>query len=181
MTSVRAWVVLGAVAVLAVVVASCRPAVTPSPAASATYTDPFAYCAAVRDMDRPDARYVGPDVPESVAQALKEASGAAADAPLAMFVSNSAWRCMNGQVYGCFVGANIPCWSKADTSRTPSAEAQEFCKQQPNADFIPAVATGRETVYTWRCTNGTPEIVEQVFQVDGRGFVVDFWYPLSPK
>ena len=174
-----AWMVVGVLALLAVVVAACGPAATPAPAAPSTYTDPFAYCAAVGDVDEPDARYTGEKVPQLVAEALKKASGAASDAPLADFVGNSAWRCMGGKVYGCFVGANIPCWSKADTNRTPSDGATTFCKEQPNADFIPAFATGRETVYEWRCKEGTPEIVKQVFEVDARGFQVDFWYPLA--
>jgi len=88
---------------------------------------------------------------------------------------------MDGKVYGCFVGANIPCESKANTDRTPSEGAKAFCTEQPNAEFIPAYATGHETVYEWRCNNGTPEIVRQVFNVDARGFVVDFWYQLSPN
>jgi hypothetical protein len=155
------------------------PGQTAVPAAS--YTDPFAYCAAVGDMDGPDARYVGEPVPEEIATALRTASGAAPDAPLEMFQQGSAWRCMGGKVYGCFVGANIPCWSNANTDPTPTAAETEFCQAQPNAEIIPAVVTGHETVYEWRCNNGTPEIVRQVFQVDARGYIVDFWYELNPE
>jgi len=155
--------------------------VVPTPTAPAiTYTDPFAYCAAVGDMDQPDARYVGQPVPDAIAEAVQKASGAASDAPLDIFVQGSAWRCMDGKVYGCFVGANIPCWSKADTDRAPTAAETEFCTAQPNADTIPAVVTGHETVYEWRCSNGSPEIVQQAFRVDTRGFIADFWYELSP-
>ena len=39
------------------------PAATP---AGATYTDPFAYCAAAGTIDTPDARYTGPKTPGSV-------------------------------------------------------------------------------------------------------------------
>jgi hypothetical protein len=155
--------------------------VAPTPTVpAATYTDPFAYCAAVGDLDQPDARYVGQQVPDVIAKALRKASGAAPDAPLDLFLQGSYWRCMDGKVYGCFVGANIPCWSKANTDRTPTAAETEFCKTQPNADNIPAAVTGHETIYEWRCNNGTPVIVRQVFQVDSRGFVADFWHELSP-
>jgi hypothetical protein len=155
-------------------------AATPTTPA-ATYTDPFAYCAAVGDMDEPDARYVGQQVPEEIAKALRTASGSAPDAPLDLFLQGSYWRCMDGQVYGCFVGANIPCWSKANTDRTPTTAETEFCTAQPSADVIPAAVTGHETVYEWRCKDGAPEIVRQVLQVDSRGFVADFWYALSPE
>jgi hypothetical protein len=155
--------------------------VAPTPTVpAATYTDPFAYCAAVGDLDQPDARYVGQPMPEAIAKALRTASGSAPDAPLDLFLRGSYWRCMDGQVYGCFVGANIPCWSKANTDRIPTAAETEFCKTQPNADSIPAVVTGHETIYEWRCKDGTPEIVRQVLQVDRRGFIADFWYELSP-
>jgi hypothetical protein len=157
------------------------PSVTATPTVPATtYTDPFAYCGAVGDLDQPDARYVGQQVPEVIAEALRKASGAAPDAPLDLFLQGSSWRCMGGKVYGCFVGANIPCWSKANTDRTPTAAENEFCKTQPNVDSIPAVVTGHETIYEWRCNNGAPEIVRQVLQVDSRGFIADFWYELSP-
>jgi len=156
--------------------------VVPTPTVpAATYTDPFAYCAAVGDLDQPDARYVGQPVPEEIAKALRTASGSAPDAPLELFLQGSYWRCMDGKVYGCFVGANIPCWSKANTDRTPTTAESEFCKTQPNADSIPAVVTGHETVYEWRCNNGTPEIIRQVLQVDSRGFSADFWYELSSE
>jgi hypothetical protein len=157
---------------------SPSPAATPTPT---TYSDPFAYCAAVGDMDQADARYVGEQVPEGIATALRTATGASPDAPLDWFLQGSSWRCMDGKVYGCFVGANIPCWSKANTDRTPTADETDFCQAQPNADVIPAVVTGHETVYEWRCRDGVPEIVRQVLQVDARGFIADFWYELSSE
>jgi len=69
------------------------------------YSDPFAYCAAIGTIDEPDARYVGPKVPEVIAKGLMK--GASPDAPLDLFIQNSFWRCMDGKVYGCFVGANL--------------------------------------------------------------------------
>ncbi len=44
-----------------------------SGAQGTTYTDPFAYCAAVRTIDAPDARYVGPAVPDAVVRGLQAA------------------------------------------------------------------------------------------------------------
>lgn len=108
-------------------------AATPTPTGQASFTDPFAYCAAVGTIDAPDARYAGPKVPESIARGLQ----AALNAP------------------------DMP--------------------QQPDSDFIPAYITGHDTIYEWRCTNGAPEIVKQVFQVDAQGFIADIWYPINPQ
>jgi hypothetical protein len=170
--------------------ATSAPAVTavpptattaPTNTQAAAFTDPFAYCAAVGTIDQPDARYTGAKMPEALAMALRKASGAAADAPLALFINAGFWRCMKGKVYGCFVGANIPCESKANVDRTPTQAETDFCKQNPNSDVIPAAVTGHETVYEWQCQNGAPTIARQVLQVDAQGYPVQFWYELSPS
>jgi len=149
---------------------------TPTPA---TYTDPFAYCAAVGTVDAPDERYTGPAMTEDIAKGLQEAMNVP-DTPLDMLMGGTTWRCVDGQVYACFVGANLPCDAKMSTDRTPTQEEIDFCQENPNAEVIPAAVTGRETVYEWRCTNGEPEIVSQVYQVDAQGFRSDIWYPVSP-
>jgi hypothetical protein len=154
---------------------------TPAATQQSTFTDPFAYCAAVGTIDTPDARYTGPKMPDTVVKGLMKASGAPASAPLSVFVDNSFWRCMNGKVYACTVGANLPCESKANTSKTPNEGMTNFCQANPNSDFIPAVDTGHDTVYEWRCTDGTPAVVKQIFKVDTRGFISDIWYPINPS
>jgi hypothetical protein len=88
---------------------------------------------------------------------------------------------MDGQVYGCFVGANLPCTDKANTYRTPTAAESDYWKANPTPDFIPAAMTSHNTVYEWCCQNGGPEIVKEVFQVDSSGYIADIWYPLSPQ
>lgn len=146
-------------------------------AAPASYTDPFDYCAAVGAIDAPDATYTGPDMPETVVQGLQTALNAP-DIPLSVLEGGSTWRCMNGDVYACFVGANLPCDAKANTDRTPTQEEIDFCQQNPNSDVIPAVVTGRETVFEWRCRDGATEIVKQVFQPDAQGFLSEIWYQI---
>jgi dipeptidyl aminopeptidase/acylaminoacyl peptidase len=156
---------------------------TPAPATTATpatYTDPFAYCAAVGTVDTPGSNYVGPKVPESVAQGLQQALNAP-DTPIDVLQNGSFWRCMDGSVYACFVGANLPCEAKANTDRTPTQEEIDYCQQNPNSDFIPAVVTGRETVYEWRCLDSAPAIVKQPSQPDAQGFLSDIWYKISPN
>jgi hypothetical protein len=151
---------------------------TAAPARAASFDDPFAYCAAVGTIDAPDARYRGPALPETVARRLRKAM----DVPggdLAAF-SNSHWRCMNGRLYACTVGANLPCTAKADPSRTPGPALDTFCREQPDAAIIPAYVTGRETVYEWRCRRGVPVVERQVAQADARGFIAGIWYEIPP-
>ena len=129
-------------------------------------------------IDAPDAAYTGPQVPESVANGLQVALNAP-ETPLSVLEGGSSWRCMNGDVYACFIGANLPCDARANTDRTPTQDETDFCQQNPDSEFIPAVVTGRETVFEWRCREGTPEIVRQVFQPDAQGFLSEIWYKID--
>jgi hypothetical protein len=162
---------------------ACGP--PPAPATSSSpgtggFADPFAYCEAVGNIDAPDARYTGPAVPEAIIAGLRKEAGIADDAPTDWVVQGTVWRCMDGEVWACFVGANLPCDAKADTSRTPTSAMTDFCRENPDSDFIPADVTGRETVYEWRCTGGVPEVVKQVFTPDAQSFLSDFWYEINP-
>lgn len=148
--------------------------VTPIGTAKAkTLTDPLAYCAAVKNIDHPDARYTGDKLPQLIIKGLglnKEAEKMALDNP--GFVT---WRCMDKKVWACTVGANIPCDDKADTRRAPTAEMKAFCKSEPHAENIPSFATGKTTVYEWRCKAGKPKIVRQSTSVDARGYAAANW------
>ena len=93
------------------------------------FVDPFAYCAAVGTIGAPDARYTGPAMPETVARGLKAALAPPADGPVDPLLGNSIWRCMNGKVYACTVGANLPCSEKADARREPAPALADFCRQ----------------------------------------------------
>jgi hypothetical protein len=159
---------------------SLPPAATPTEPA-ARYSDPFAYCAAVGTVDAPDERYAGPAAPEAVIEGLREKAEIAGDAPDDWVAAGTVWRCMDGDVWACFVGANLPCSERADTSMTPRPELEGFCDANPNADVIPAAVTGRATVYEWRCVDGAPQAVRQVLTPDAQGFLSDFWYELSAK
>src|SRR6185437_9898404 len=108
--------------------------------------DPFAYCAKVGTVDEPDARWTGPVMPEAVITGLSRAAGA--DRSLA---EDGYWRCMNGKLYACEVGANLPCMEKANTSRTPIEGVIEFCRANPGVTDIPGISTWKATVYDWRC------------------------------
>lgn len=147
---------------------------------AARYGDPTPYCAAVGTIDKPDARYIGPAVPDWMARALRRATGAASNAPIEIF-RHAVWRCAEGKVMACSYGANIPCDMKADIRRRPSAGARRFCRDQPDAEIVPAYASGRATVYAWRCQGGKPVIVRQVLEIDGQGYARSFWYPVTPE
>ncbi len=167
--------VLFAVAAAAAALA-WRPA---APALAAGYDDPVAYCQAVGTIDRVDHRYTGPAAPDWMAEALKRAVNAPADAPLDAF-KRLAWRCDHGRVMVCTYGANIPCDGKADVSRKPAAGARRFCKENPNAAVVPAYATGHATAYAWRCDADRAVVARQILTLDDRGYATEFWHEL-PK
>ena len=116
---------------------------TPAPLGAAIalteghFVDPFAYCAAVGTIGTSDARDTRPALPDAVARGLKAVLALPADAPSAALLRNSIWRCMNGKVYACTVGANLPCAEKADTRRDPAPELVDFCGQNPGAESHP--------------------------------------------
>jgi hypothetical protein len=151
----------------------------PGMAAQQRFDDPFAYCAAVGTSDAPDARYAGPSLPEAIARGLQAALGMPEGTPPAPLREPSIWRCMAGKVYACTFGANLPCEEKADTSRSPTSAMTAFCRDEPGADAIPMVVTGRATVYAWRCEQGAPAIERQVAEPDARGYLANVWYEIG--
>ncbi len=161
--------------------ASVPPTAEPLPTTEAVFTDPFAYCAAVGTIDHPDEGYTGEAVPVAVIDGFKKAAGLEdTTEPLDLLQQTTTWRCMDGQVYACNVGANLPCDAKANTDKTPTAEMNDFCAANQNMDYIPMAVTGHETVYNWRCNGASAEVVDQFAQVDPRGYVADIWYAVAP-
>lgn len=145
-----------------------------SRATTATYADAFAYCAAGGTVDAPDARYTGPQYPPAVIDGLAKASGhpvASGAAP---------WRCVNGDVWACTVGANLPC-GKIDTSKTATDAMNGYCAANPDSPFIPAYVSGHDTAYEWSCDGAKAVAGRQVITVDARGFAQQYWYRLAPR
>jgi hypothetical protein len=134
----------------------------------------------VGTIDTPDRRYNGARLPDSIITGMIRQGIISADAP-PQFRESAVWRCMNGSVWVCHFGANLPCLEKADASQVSSPGMEDYCKKNPSADNIPAVVTGRATVYEWRCRNGKPGIVKQLFRRDPQGYLSEFWYKLTPK
>lgn len=168
----------------ATVASTAAPGVTEAATAAAgqgAISDPFAYCAAVGTVDEPDARYSGPAKPDAVIKGIMKALDMPSDAPAEPFVETTVWRCMGGKLLACNIGANIPCMGKANTDRAPIPAVEQYCKENPSSDGIPAVVTGRETVYEWGCKDGQPTILRQFTQVDAQGFLSAFWYEIAPQ
>ncbi|WP_217578075.1 hypothetical protein [Mesorhizobium sp. GbtcB19] len=87
--------------------------------------------------------------------------------------TQASYRCMNGKVLACFVGANLPC-AKMNTARD-NPGADEFCKANPNADVVPAFATGHDAVYSYKCASGKAVVAGNSWQLDKRGFAKKLW------
>jgi hypothetical protein len=95
----------------------------------------------------------------------------------AELAQQTAIRCDRGEILACMAGANLNC-GQADTRRV-SPGGNAWCRDHPDADFVPMFATGHETIYAWRCagTRAVPE--HQAQAMDARGFVAGFWRRLN--
>lgn len=130
---------------------------------------PAAYCKRIGtdDTTRP--------IPESLVPAVNAAF--AMQMPPREAIATTVYRCAGGRVTACTVGANLPC-GKANVSRAPEEGIVRWCHENPNSDVVPAVASGHDTIYEWRCSGGVPLVARQVLHVDARGFVAEFWKTL---
>lgn len=145
-----------------------------------SYENPFEYCKAAGTVDTPGAEYIGAKVPDAITQKLRKDMGVSDTMPKEMFDDGTYWRCMDGSVYACNVGNNLPCQEKADVSKEPNDGMLNYCGENPGAELIPMYASGRTTVYEWKCDNGTPEIVKQIAETDSAGYIKDIWYKITP-
>jgi len=89
-------------------------------------------------------------------------------------IATTVFRCAGGHVLVCTTGANLPC-GPANTSRTPGPGVVAWCRDNPDAAMVPAVASGHDTIYEWVCRDGVAQIARQALKVDPRGFIVEFW------
>lgn len=154
------------------------PMLAPSPTEDVptTFDDPFSYCAAVGIIDAPDNRWAGPTVPDTVRRFLLEKFNLDESLWSRSFFG---WRCYQDEVWGCFVGANIPC-GPANTSREPNPAMVEFCQENPESDDIAFAVTGHDTIYLWDCHGGTSVIDRQWLSVGPRGFISEYWHKILP-
>lgn len=142
----------------------------PLPGLAQSYSGPVPYCRAIGTIDKPDSRYTGPKLPRWMARKLNLTPGDA---------DKMEWRCANGAVLACLYGANIPCDSKANSSAQPTAAVSDYCRENPDASFIPAVVTGHETNVSWACRRGKPYVTGSA-ELDAQGYVKAYWQPVHP-
>jgi TolB protein len=145
------------------------------------FADPFTYCATVGTIDKPDARYTGEQIPDEIIIGFKQVAGLESSTePMDMLRQTTIWRCMDSKVYACNFGANLPCDSKANTDKTPTQAMKDYCAANPDSEGIPMSETGHETIYSWHCAGDSPEILDQIADVDAAGFIANIWYEISP-
>ena len=137
------------------------------------------YCRAVRTKPEIAERRWAPDAARrKVLLQAARMQFLSEDAPESLLVAGLHLRCMDGAVWVCHVGANIPCGSKGDRSRKPVKSIRDYCRENPGAKSIPAYVTGRSTVYEWVCRGSTPIITRMLFSLDKDGYISDFWAEL---
>lgn len=121
-----------------------------------------AFCAANPNDDNPSRSYPAGKtggVPPEVAKA-----GA------------NTWRCMDGKVLVCNVGADgYPC-QKLDPDPKPAKPVRDFCAAHPGSDFVPMYVIG-DSATTWRCDSVTPKPLKTQ-PLDARNFVKGAWNAL---
>lgn len=138
--------------------------------------DPFAYCARENTIDTPPGG--ASPTPRALAPFLRTTLGLSAEAPITP--QNYFWRCMDGAVYVCAIGANLRCDAKADRAKRNSG-ANNYCRENPNATFVPAYATGHNTIYEWSCSAGNAVPGKRTTKLDRRGYRADIWYRVSRR
>ena len=138
--------------------------------------DPFAYCLRVGTIDEPMGG--ASPVPAALMQSLRAAIGLSANAPLTP--RSYYWRCMNRAVFVCAVGANIPCDTKADRAKR-NLGADNYCRENPNAAFVPDYATGHRTIYEWSCAGRISLRGKRLVKLDARGYRIDFWHRVTRR
>ena len=87
------------------------------------------------------------------------------------------YRCAEGRILICNLGANLPC-GKANASRDLRA-ADTWCSGNPGSDFIPMYITGHDRIYRWRCDGAKAATSGEPLAVDRRGFISQYWQPVD--
>jgi hypothetical protein len=86
--------------------------------------------------------------------------------------STSVYRCMNGVAYVCLIGNDFSCDQPSSDRHNPGAE--NYCRENPGAPFVPMADSGHGTIYTWKCV-GRHAAIDSIEKLDERGFRADMW------
>jgi hypothetical protein len=132
-------------------------------ATAATAETPQEHCRQVENDD------VLQPIPNALAAVAARLFGIDAD----YAAKTTYYRCAEGALLLCNVGANLPC-GKANT-RTESSAANDWCRDHPSAAVIPMAVTGHDTIYEWRCSGGNAKPTTPIAKVDPHGFFLEYW------
>jgi hypothetical protein len=113
---------------------------------------------------------------EAFRKLFPDANGALNDSD---FQTQAQYRCMNGKIMVCFVGANLPCVKMNADRRNAGAEA--YCRSARDGDHVSAAAAGHDAVYSFQCRGGKAEIVGEPWALDKRGFASKLWTELPDR
>jgi hypothetical protein len=130
------------------------------------------HCASVRDDDK--VRGYDPSLREPTIKAFKTLAPNAKGEPDSSDIETQAqYRCMDGKVMVCFVGANLPCVKINTAKDNPGADA--FCKEHSKEESVPAFATGHDSAYSYKCRDGKAVVDHETWKLDKRGFAEKIW------
>jgi len=135
----------------------------PGIAAPAAHESPRAYCARIGTDDTLRTP------PASLAPAIRRLFDIRGQ-----YAAKAAYyRCADGAVKVCFVGANLPC-GKANTSKNLPAVAR-WCETHPDTESIPLYVTGHDSLYSWHCVGAKAATSASRGALDARGFFEQYW------
>ncbi|PWE75476.1 hypothetical protein XF30_00650 [Bradyrhizobium sp. SUTN9-2] len=135
----------------------------------------FEHCASVRNDD--NVRNYEPTLREPTVKAFKKLfPDAGAEPDPSTFATQAQYRCMDGRVTVCFIGANLPCVKINTAKDNPGADA--FCRNTPDDAPVAAYATGHESAYSFKCRAGRAVVDRQTWKLDKRGFAEKIWTTL---
>jgi hypothetical protein len=131
---------------------------------------------AAADPPGPAAAYCGWSAStreRALPPALRTVAAKALDTDVSAVQADGYYRCAHGRLLVCTVGANLNC-GKADTNKKQRSVIA-FCRANPDASVVPMVVTGHDTIYSWSCVHGAPQLQEPSAAVDADGYVADNW------
>jgi hypothetical protein len=157
--------------------ASTSATAAPATASAALAQDLYKLCRQMKNDDtiRPYSHDLYSGTVKAFKKLFPDAKGTPAESELQ---TQANYRCMDGKVLACFVGANLPC-AKMNAARD-NPGANEFCKTNPNEDVVPAFATGHEAVYSYKCASGKAVVTGETWALDKRGFAQKLWAEVPP-
>lgn len=97
--------------------------------------------------------------------------------PAEQVLRSTYFRCANGRVLVCNIGANLVLRQGRYASIPPRCGC--LVRKSSGSDSIPMSATGHATIYQWRCDGGKPAVTGSALAVDLQGFTPQNWKPAN--